>query len=100
MSTATLSITYGTFSAPAGTAVGGIVVTFTGTGANVLSQTVGPTASVVTQAVGPDSYTVTAQAVDTSTPPNPIGTPASTSFVVAATSATVSIPVSLIVTVD
>ena len=42
MSTATLSLTYGTFSAPAGTVVGGIVVTFTGTGTNVLTQTVSP----------------------------------------------------------
>lgn len=98
MSTATLSITYGTFSAPAGTVVGGIVVTFTGTGANVLTQTVAPATATVTQVVGPDTYTVTAQAVDTSTPPNPIGTPASTSFTVAS-QATVSIPVSLAVAV-
>jgi len=98
MSTATLSLTYGTFSAPAGTVVGGIVVTFTGTGTNVLTQTVSPGTATVTQVVGPDTYSVTAQAVDTSTPPNPIGTPAATSFVVAA-EATVSIPVSLNVTV-
>jgi hypothetical protein len=95
MATATLSISYGNFSAPAGTVVANIVVTGTAqTAANSFTQTVPEGTATVTQVVAPDSYSVSVQAYDGSTPPNPIGTPVTTTFTVAAT-VTISIPVSV-----
>lgn len=96
MATATLSISYGNFSAPAGTVVANIVVTGTASGsaANSFTQTVPEGTATVTQVVAPDTYSVSVQAYDGSTPPNPIGTAVTTTFTVAAT-VTISIPVSV-----
>lgn len=93
-----LAITYGNFSAPAGTVVAGVVVTVIGTAAgnttpitNSGSATETTVDIVVPEA---DTYNYTVQAVDGSN--NPVGPAVAGSFAVVNTNVTVSIPVSVV----
>ena len=99
MGTATLAIVYGNFSAPAGTVVANILVSFTGaTSANNASQTVPPGTASVVQALNPDSYTYSVEAIDASNAV--IGTAVTGSFVVPTSGVTVSVPTSVTVTLS
>jgi hypothetical protein len=84
-------IVYQDFSAPAGTVVSGIVLTFTDSQGNHQGTTLAPGAQPAPINLSPETYTATAQAVDASG--NNIGPAATDSFVIAAPATiTVSIP--------
>jgi hypothetical protein len=84
MATRTELITYGSFENPTGLPVGAIVVTFTATNVptNSVVQSVPPGTTSVTQVLNADTYVITAQAVDTSTPPANIGKPVSETVII------------------
>jgi YbbR domain-containing protein len=91
----TEKIQYGPFDAPAGTVVASVTVTATDALGNHIGTSVAPSATTATLTLTSGTWTVTAQAVDASG--NAVG-PVATDpvpYVVAATTVTVQVPVSL-----
>jgi hypothetical protein len=90
---ADLSLTYGPFTAPAGSVVDHIVVTATASvpANSPPPQNIAPrTATVTFSNLTPDTYTFTAQAADASG--NLFGTPATTTLAITATTVTLQVP--------